>query len=149
MGSSYLPSDVLAALLYGQLAARAEIESRRRQIWDRYASELGDWAATAGVTLPVVPQHCLQTHHLFYLLMPSEADRDRLIHALAALDILAVFHYLPLHLSEMGRRFGGRAGLCPVTEDVSARLVRLPFYTTLTEKEQDEIVAAVRDFPVS
>ena len=78
--------------------------------------------------------------------MPSEGTRDTLIDVLRQRGILAVFHYLPLHLSEMGQRFGGRPGDCPVTEDVSGRLVRLPFFTGLTDSEQADVVDAVRSF---
>ena len=93
-----------------------------------------------------MPPHCDQPHHLFYLLLPSTRSRDALIETLRQRGILAVFHYLPLHLSEMGQRFGGRPGDCPVTEDVSGRLVRLPFFTGLTDSEQADVVDAVCSF---
>jgi dTDP-4-amino-4,6-dideoxygalactose transaminase len=83
---------------------------------------------------------------MFYLLLPSPDDRQALINHLKRRDILSVFHYLPLHLSEMGRRFGGKIGDCPVTEDVSNRLLRLPFYNDLTEADQQEVVDTIRQF---
>ena len=83
---------------------------------------------------------------MFYLLMPSLDARQRLIAHLKSRGILSVFHYLPLHLSEMGVRFGGRPGQCPVTEDVSDRLLRLPFYNRLSESEQDLVIETVRGF---
>ena len=83
---------------------------------------------------------------MFYLLLPSLAYRQALIAHLKALGILSVFHYLPLHVSEMGRQFGGKEGDCPVTEDVSDRLLRLPFYNTLTAEDQERVVGAIRDF---
>jgi dTDP-4-amino-4,6-dideoxygalactose transaminase len=147
VGSSYLPSELLAAFLLGQLEAREEIQTRRRRIWERYASLLGDWAASRGVRLPVVPPHCEQPYHLFYVILPSPEARAGLIAHLKERGILAVFHYLPLHLSEMGRRFGGKPGDCPVTEDVSERLLRLPFYTGMTEAEQERVVEAILEFP--
>src|SRR5262249_33152643 len=111
-GSSYLPSDILAAFLYAQLEAREEIQRRRHAVWERYRRELGAGAAAPGGGLPVVPAHCGQPSHLFYLLMPSEEARDALIARLKAQSILSVFHYLPLHLSDMGVRFGGKPGDC-------------------------------------
>jgi dTDP-4-amino-4,6-dideoxygalactose transaminase len=146
VGSSFLPSDLLAAFLYAQLEARDRIQARRRQIWDRYGEGLGRWAALHGVALPVVPPHCEQVWHMFYLLLPSLERRQALIAYLKAQGILAVFHYLPLHLSEMGQKLGGRPGDCPVTEDVSDRLVRLPFYNDLTDQDQAEVIDRVRQF---
>ncbi|HPJ71985.1 MAG TPA: DegT/DnrJ/EryC1/StrS family aminotransferase, partial [bacterium] len=122
------------------------IQDRRRAIWFRYRDGLRDWAAAAGARLPVVPDHCRSSYHLFHLLLPSAAARDALIGHLRSRRICSVFHYLPLHLSPMGRRYGGREGDCPVTEDVSARLLRLPFFTGLEEREQKLVIAAVREF---
>ena len=146
IGSSYLPSDILAAFLYAQLEAREMIQSSRKRIWEYYHEQIGGWARDRGVQLPAVPSHCEQPYHMFYLLMPSLAERQALIAHLNAREINSVFHYLPLHLSSMGRRFGGKEGDCPVTEDVSDRLLRLPFYNELTEMDQTWVIAAVRDF---
>ena len=146
LGSSYVQSDLLAAFLYAQLEARARIQDARAAVWRRYADELGGWAGDNGVTLPFVPEHCEQSFHMFYVLLPSLDARSRLIAHLRERGILAVFHYLPLHLSEMGRALGGRPGQCPVTEDVTDRLVRLPFYTGMTPGEQGEVIDAVLDF---
>ena len=96
--------------------------------------------------MPVVPAHCQQAYHLFYLLMPSEALRDRFIEYMRDHGIHVVFHYLPLHLSQMGRRFGGQGGDCPVTESACGRLVRLPLYYGLKEEEQQHILQTVADF---
>jgi dTDP-4-amino-4,6-dideoxygalactose transaminase len=100
------------------------------------------------VGMPFVPEDCISSYHMFYLLMPSLQSRTSLITHLKARQILAVFHYLPLHLSEMGRRLGGRDGDCPITESVSDRLVRLPFYTGLSESDQDRVIDAVRSVPL-
>jgi dTDP-4-amino-4,6-dideoxygalactose transaminase len=143
LGSSYLPSDILAAMLYGQLEARDDIQARRRHIWNRYAAELADWAAESGVTLPTIPDYAGQAFHLFYMLMPSLEARSALIAHLKSKGILSVFHYLPLHLSDMGKRFGGKQGDCPVTESVADRLVRLPLFYDLTDDEQSRVVAEV------
>lgn len=145
LGSSYLPSDLLAAFLLAQLESVADIQARRRRVWEYYHLQLAEWAAARGVQLPCIPGHCDQAFHLYYMLMPSLDDRQRLIAGLKERGILSVFHYLPLHLSPMGERFGGRAGDCPVTESVSDRLVRLPFYNDLTEEEQELVVGAIRE----
>ncbi len=145
-GSSWLPSDLLSAFLLAQLEARETIQARRRTLWERYVRELEGWAGKSGVSLPVVPEHCRQAYHMFYLLMGDGAQRDGLLSHLEERGILAVFHYLPLHQSDMGRRFGGKDGDCPVTENVSGRLVRLPFYTCLTDSEQGEVIEAVRSY---
>jgi dTDP-4-amino-4,6-dideoxygalactose transaminase len=144
IGSSYVPSDLLAAFLYGQLEARQRIQDKRRRVWERYDAQLVDWAARAGARLPVVPPACGQAYHMYYLLMPSLERRQALLAGLRERGILGVFHYLPLHLSTMGQRYGGRPGDCPVTEDVSDRLVRLPFYNDLSPDEQDQVVAAIQ-----
>lgn len=144
LGSSYLPSDLLAAFLFAQLEQWEEIQTRRRRIWDRYQAELCDWAAARGVRLPTVPDGCEQAYHMFYLLLPDLERRQALIQGLRQRGIHAVFHYQPLHLSEMGQRYGGRVGDCPVTERVADQLVRLPFFNDLTAEQQARVIAAVR-----
>jgi dTDP-4-amino-4,6-dideoxygalactose transaminase len=144
IGSSYVLSDMLAAFLFAQLEAREVIQSKRRRIWHYYAEHLEEWAHENGVRLPIVPEHCRQPFHMFYLLMPSLQARQTLIRELKERGILAVFHYLPLHLSAMGRRFGGKEGDCPVTEDVSDRLLRLPFYNDLGEDDLARVVESIR-----
>jgi dTDP-4-amino-4,6-dideoxygalactose transaminase len=148
IGSSYLPSDILAAFLYAQLEARHEIQNKRQRIWCYYQHHLNDWAVRHGVRLPVLPRECEQSYHMFYLLLPSLHSRQALISHLKAEGILSVFHYVPLHLSEMGRKCGAREANCPVTEDVSSRLLRLPFYNDLTEEEHARVVAAVSQFSI-
>jgi dTDP-4-amino-4,6-dideoxygalactose transaminase len=146
VGSSYLPSELLAAYLHAQLLERDRIQERRRAIWETYARELAAWARDFGVTVPYVPGHCSQPYHMFYLVLPTPADRDELIAHLRRSGITAVFHYLPLHISEMGRKWGGRDGDCPVTEDISARLLRLPFFFDLGEQDQHTVIHEVRAF---
>ena len=143
VGSSYLPSDLLAAFLLAQFEARDYIQAQRRRRWEFYAAHLRDWANQYRIGLPSVPAHCEQPYHMFYMLMPSLTARQALIDHLKTRGILTVFHYLPLHLSVMGRRFGGQPGDCPVTESVSDRLVRLPFYIGLSEADQARVVAAI------
>ncbi len=146
VGSSYVMSDLLAAFLLAQLEERENIQAHRRRIWEHYFVNLGPLALGHGRGLPVVPAHCEQAHHMFYLLAPDVAQRTALISHLKEHGIHAVFHYAPLHLSEMGMRFGGRAGDCPVTEGISDRLVRLPFYNSLSQADQDRVINAVVQF---
>lgn len=146
LGSSYLPSDMLAAYLYAQLEVHEQIQAKRRQIWEYYHEHLQDWAQEHGIRFPIVPDHCEQAYHMFYLLMPSLEKRQALIAHLKASNIISAFHYLPLHLSQMGRQLGGKEGDCPVTEDVSDRLLRLPFYNDLTEADLARVVAAICEF---
>ncbi len=146
VGSSYLPSDLLAAFLLAQLEAREKIQARRRQIWETYNIELTDWAHANDVKLPLVPTHCEQTYHMFYLLLPSLEQRRAFIAHLKEQSILSVFHYLPLHLSPMGAKFGGKEGDFSVTEDVSNRLVRLPFFYSLSPEEQQLVIDITRRF---
>jgi len=145
VGSSYLPSDILAGFLYAQLEARDKIQAKRRRIWEFYAEQLSGWSEQAGIRLPIVPEYCDQAYHMFYILMPSLEARQALISQLKARDIYSVFHYLPLHLSAIGRQYGGKPDDCPVTEALSDRLLRLPFYYELTEAEQTTIVEAIHD----
>ncbi len=146
IGSSYLMSDVLAAFLYGQLEMHEEIQRKRQRIWEYYDANLKEWAARVGARTPIVPVHCEQAYHMYYMLLPSLDYRQALIAHLRRRGIVAVFHYLPLHHSEMGRKFGGKVGDCPVSEDVSDRLLRLPFFNALSETDQAEVVAAIRTF---
>lgn len=146
VGSSYLPSDLLAAFLYAQLEAREAVLAGRERVWSFYFEHLKDWAASHSVRLPCVPASCRQSFHMFYLILPSIEIREALIAHLKARGILSVFHYVPLHLSRMGRQFGGFDGACPVAEDISQRLLRLPFYNDLTEQEQSEVVTSIQQF---
>ncbi|BAJ64042.1 dTDP-4-amino-4,6-dideoxygalactose transaminase [Anaerolinea thermophila] len=146
IGSSYLLSDMLAGFLLGQLEAREIIQSRRKEIWETYFHELQSWASQNQVRLPFIPEHCDQSYHMFYLLMPDLESRQRLIQYLKERGILSVFHYLPLHLSEMGRKYGGKLGDCPVTESISDRLLRLPFYYSLRSDEQAQVIQAITQF---
>jgi dTDP-4-amino-4,6-dideoxygalactose transaminase len=148
LGSSYLPSDLLAAFLYAQLEARQPIQEKRKRIWQRYYEALSEWAESNDVRLPAIPPECEQAYHMFYMLLPSMEHRESLISHLKANNILSVFHYTPLHLSQAGRQFAARPAHCPVTEEVSERLLRLPFYNDLTESEQDQVMAAIGAHPV-
>ena len=147
VGSSYVASDLLAAFLYAQLEAREHIQCARKRIWGTYWRELQSWAKQNAVRLPIVPDHCEQSYHMFYLLLPSLGQRQNLIAHLKQRGILAVFHYAPLHLSDMGLKYGG-AQACPITEDVSERLLRLPFYNGLSDDEQASVIEAILEFKI-
>jgi dTDP-4-amino-4,6-dideoxygalactose transaminase len=146
IGSSYLPSELLAAVLWAQLQSAGKIQKRRGEIWTRYNTELAGWAQDNHVRLPFVPEGCLQPFHMFYLLMPNLEARTRFIAYMKEKNILCVFHYLPLHISEMGLKFGGKAGDCPVTENISDRLVRLPLFYNMAEGEQERVIRSILAF---
>ena len=148
LGSSYLPSDILAAILFSQFEATEEIQLIRKQIWLRYNEGLADWAKDNSVQIPFVPEHCEQSYHMFYLLMPDLKTRQDFIAFLKNKNINAVFHYVPLHTSDMGKRFGYNDGDLPVTESVSDRLVRLPFYNDLGLKDQEIVIEAINEYRI-
>ncbi|HEX2122633.1 MAG TPA: dTDP-4-amino-4,6-dideoxygalactose transaminase [Thermoanaerobaculia bacterium] len=146
VGSSYVPSDMLAAFLLAQLEKRSAVQSARRRIWERYRDELAEWASRKGIALPVVPADSTPAYHLFHLLLPSLQERDAFIEHLRDHGVRAIFHYLPLHVSPMGERLGGRAGDCPVAESASDRIVRLPFFASMTNAEQSAVIDAALAF---
>lgn len=144
IGSSYLLSDILAAFLYAQLEQHELIQTKRGRIWEYYYAQLKDWASANNVKLPFVPAHCEQPYHMFHLVLGSTEARAALIRHLSSHGVNAIFHYQPLHLSSMGRRFGGKEGDCPVAETVSDRLLRLPFYNDMDEMDQARVVNAIK-----
>jgi len=146
IGSSYVMSDVLAAFLFAQLEVWPAIQSHRQRIWNYYDQNLRAWAQAQGIGCPIVPPHCEQSYHMYYLIMPSLERRQALIAFLKSRGILSVFHYVPLHRSPMGLQMGGRPGSCPITEQKSDQLVRLPFYNNLSQADQDQVIAAIREF---
>lgn len=146
IGSSYLPSDMIAAFLLAQLEQRVKVQRHRKNLWLTYELALKDWAVKNGVVLPTIPAHVEQAYHMFYMLLPDLETRQRFIMTLRERGIYCVFHYLPLHLSDMGRGFGGKPGDFPVTESVSDRLVRLPFHNALSSSEQEMVIEAILEF---
>jgi len=146
IGSSYLPSDMLAAYLYAQLELWVAIQAKRKCIWQAYDVALRDWAERNSIRRPVIPSYCEQAYHLYYLLLPNLEQRQAFISYLKEKGIMAVFHYLPLHLSQMGLRFGGQVGDCPVTEEISDRLVRLPLFYDLHADEHSYVVECIQKF---
>jgi len=146
VGSSYLPSDLLAAFLYAQLENIDRINKRRGDLFDFYYKELIPLVNDGKLRLPYVSSECQSNSHLFYIILEDEKTRNDLMDHLKANGILAVFHYIPLHLSPVGRSMGYTEGQLPVTESMSGRLLRLPFYYELTQKDQMRVVECIKDF---
>ncbi len=147
IGSSYLMSDILAAILFAQLETWQNIQNHRKSVWQFYQHNLAGWVDQNGCALPFIPEDCEQAYHMFYILLPDLETRQRLIEYLKQQQIHAVFHYLPLHLSDMGLKYGGRPGDCPITENISDRLVRLPFHNAITQDEQSRVIEGLHGFP--
>jgi dTDP-4-amino-4,6-dideoxygalactose transaminase len=146
IGSSYLPSDILAAILFSQLEEADKIQQKRKEVWNLYHAGLNQWAKTIGAALPFVPDYCEQSYHMFYLIMPDLKSRQALIQFLKEHGIQAVFHYVPLHTSDMGIRMGYHIGQLPVTESISDRLVRLPFHNNISTSEQQYVIDTITRF---
>jgi dTDP-4-amino-4,6-dideoxygalactose transaminase len=127
IGSSFLPGELIASFLYGQLEAAEAIRADRRRSWDAYDLAFRSWH-NRGVRTPSVPAHCEDNAHLYYLILPSAEQRAALIAACKADGIMTPFHYVPLHDSPAGRRLGRACGELAVTADLAARLVRLPLF---------------------
>jgi dTDP-4-amino-4,6-dideoxygalactose transaminase len=142
-GSSYLLSEVATAFLWAQLEHATEITAERRAIWDQYYHAMGSLEDEGLLRRPIVPPGCVHSGHLFYILLPTGDLRDRMLQALGELGVHAVFHYLPLHTSPGGRRFGKLGGPVPVTDDASARLLRLPLWAGLGESRIQAVIDAV------
>jgi dTDP-4-amino-4,6-dideoxygalactose transaminase len=140
VGSSFGLGEVLAAFLFAQLERREDVLARRRAVFDRYHRALAPFAGRHGYRLPELPADAELAYHMFYVLLPDRGTRDRVLHALDERGVHATFHYVPLHSSPGGRRFSARPVECPTTDDVSGRLLRLPFYTHLDDADVDRVV---------
>lgn len=146
VGSSYVMSDVLAAFLFAQLEVWRLIQAKRRSLWERYDAALKEWCSAHGIRQPVVPSHCESSFHMYHLLLPSLDSRSRLIAHLKSHSISAVFHYLPLNRSQFIQSLGREIADCPVTEAVSDRLLRLPFFNDMTEDQQARVIETLLSF---
>jgi dTDP-4-amino-4,6-dideoxygalactose transaminase len=144
IGSSFLPSEITAAFLYAQLEQSAAATQRRLAIWQTYARELAPLEAAGRLGLPHPPEHCGHNGHIFYVLAPTAADTQLWLKHLEAREINAVTHYVPLHSAPAGLRFGRTAGSMTITDDVSARLIRLPLHLKLSEGDLARVIEAVR-----
>jgi dTDP-4-amino-4,6-dideoxygalactose transaminase len=126
-----------------------EIQAKRKWIWQTYENELSSWAKANGIFQPTIPEGIEPSWHLYYLLLPDLENRQALIKHLKTSGVNSVFHYLPLHLSEKGKEYGGKPGDMPVTESVSDRLLRLPYYFDLGEAEMQRVLESVTAYKVS
>ncbi|MFL4469587.1 dTDP-4-amino-4,6-dideoxygalactose transaminase [Tateyamaria armeniaca] len=145
LGSSFLPGELIAAFLFGQLAEEGEIRRRRLAQYSRYHDAFAPLAAEGCVQLPKVPPETTGNGHMFYLLMHDIDQRDAFIAYLKSRGITAPFHYVPLHSAPAGLKFGRTAGTMNVTDDISARLVRLPMFFSL-DQDIEEVIAVVLDW---
>lgn len=146
VGSSYVPSEINCAFLYAQLEQLESISQRRRDIHDFYYHHLAPLEKSGWLQCPSIPEHCESNYHMFYVLLPNSDVRDRLIANLKEDGIAAPFHYVPLHTAPVGMSFGYREGDLPVTENLSSRLIRLPFYYELSEMEQMQVVSRIQAY---
>ncbi len=145
-GSSYLPSDMNAAYLWAQLEKAEEIQNWRMNIWNKYNQSFADLEKAGKIRLPVIPGDCVHNAHMYYLIVSSLEERTALISYLRENDILAVFHYIPLHSSPAGQKFGRFDGEDEITTPYSERLVRLPLYYGLTEEDQNKVIYNILKF---
>lgn len=146
MGSSYLPSEINAAFLWAQLESAAAITQKRIDIWQQYHQAFASLEAQGKVRRPIIPDACQHNAHIYYLLLPNLDARNALIEKLKACGINAVFHYVPLHLSPAGRKYGKQGNLL-LTQDLSERLVRLPLWVGMEERVEyviQQVIAGVR-----
>jgi dTDP-4-amino-4,6-dideoxygalactose transaminase len=146
IGSSWVMSDLLAAILFGQLQRADEINDRRLKIWNHYNSGLASWAEKYGVKTPFVPEGCDHVGHVYHLRFEKPEQRTKFISTLKNQQINCVFHYQALNTSPVGQSFGGYVGQCPVAEHASDCLVRLPLYNTLSESDQTRVIEAITNF---
>jgi dTDP-4-amino-4,6-dideoxygalactose transaminase len=143
VGSSYIPSEICSAFLWAQLEMMDSILERRRRIYHHYYTHLKPLESKGWLRMPRSPYECNHNYHMFYVLLPDGETRDALMKYLKAKGILAVFHYVPLHSSPVGQTFGYQHGDLPVTEGISSRLLRLPFYYEITADDQDRVIAEI------
>jgi dTDP-4-amino-4,6-dideoxygalactose transaminase len=146
-GSSYVMSDILAAVLYKQLLSVNNIQNKRKHIWQTYSTELAEWASKNSVKFPFIPDYCNHTYHIFYLLFPNIVIRNKFIDHLSGKKINATFHYQPLHSSSFGKKLSdSEYDICPVTTKISDCLVRMPLFYGMTEEQLEYTIDAVKEF---
>lgn len=145
-GSSYLPSDILAALLYAQLERFDEIQSKRISIWEKYNKALESYEQKGVINRPYIPEYATNNAHMYYVILKDSETRGKLIKRFKENEIEAPFHYIPLHMSPMGKKYGYKEGDLPITEEYSSRLIRLPLYADLTTEEVDKVIKVLTEF---
>ena len=145
-GSSYLPSDINAAYLWGQLEEAEKIQSDRIKSWNRYHEALKSLEDAGYVQRPYIPDYAVHNAHMYYLKVADLHTRTRLIRYLSEHGVMAVFHYIPLHSAPAGKKFGHFHGEDRYTTKESERLLRLPLYYGLTSSDQEQVITALYDF---
>lgn len=145
-GSSYLPSDVLAAILYGQLERFDEIQNKRKRVWNMYNDALAQYEKLGLVRRPIIPDYATNNAHMYYILLNDEKTRAELIKCFKENEIEAPFHYIPLHLSPVGKSYGYKEGDLPITEEYSSRLLRLPLFAELSDEEIKKVISVLTNF---
>jgi len=143
VGSSFLPGELIAAFLWAQLEEAEHITSDRLASWECYHALLEPLEARGLLRRPIVPDECQHNAHMYYVLLAPETDRQKVLNELKRNDIFSVFHYVPLHSSPAGRRYGRAQGELDVTTTQSERLVRLPLWVGLSEAEQSRVVSVL------
>ena len=145
IGSSYLPSDILAALLYGQLTRAEEIMQKRMKVWNYYNKNLEDLEKQGKLIRPYIPEYAKHNAHMYYIVLPTEKIRNNLMDKLKENGISATFHYIPLHTSPMGIKLGCKKGDLPVTEEYAGRLLRLPLYADMLENDMKYVCDKIKE----
>ena len=146
-GSSYIMSDILSAVLFYQLKLSKKIQLKRKNLWDSYHKNLKDWCNENDIIQPLVPSHCKQSYHMYYLLLPNHNLQKKFINYLSKLQIKATTHYQPLHTSPFVKKMSAyKDDYCPVTTDVSKRIVRLPLFYNMTGKQHSKVLNDIDGF---
>ena len=146
IGSSFLPSDVLAAIMYGQMQRYDEIMEKRMFVWNSYAEELKDLEKEGKLVLPVLPDYVEHNAHMFNIILPTAKIRSDLVYKLKEKDVYAYICYVPLHSSPVGIKLGYKPETCPVTEDYGERVLRLPLYADMTKDDVAKVIELIHEF---
>lgn len=145
VGSSFLPGELIAAFLWAQLEEADRITQQRLELWYRYHELLAPLEAKGVLRRPYIPEGCQHNAHMYYVLLSSEMDRQQVLAEMKRNNIFPVFHYVPLHSSPAGRRYGKISGTLPITDAFSERLIRLPLWLNLTDAQQDKVVTVLKE----
>lgn len=145
-GSSYLPSDILAAILYAQFERFDEIQNKRISVWEKYNKVLEKYEEEGIINRPFIPEYATNNAHMYYIILKDNETRNNLIKKFRENEIEAPFHYIPLHTSPMGQKYGYKEGDLPVTEEYSSRLIRLPLHAELSDEEVNKVIKILTEF---
>lgn len=145
LGSSFLPGELIAAFLWAQLEEAKTITQRRLDLWDYYHAQLAVVETAGIIRRPIIPEHCQHNAHMYYVLLSPSSDRSSVLKQLAEKGVNAVFHYVPLHSSPAGQRFGRAGSDLSRTTDISERLIRLPLWVGMTKEMQDQVIVTLKD----